>query len=92
MSNERRYVFSTVNKASARDAFHRAWVQHRLAGFAGDRGFDAQVACERVMDAVQVDCVDDGKPGAEWDAFVATLPGYCEYWEQLVGESQVRPR
>lgn len=76
-------VYAPLTKDMARDAYRRAWMQRVLSGFAPSGGFDAMIAAEKVMDAVQADCVDEKRPGPEWKAFVSTLPGYQEFWETV---------
>ena len=67
-----------MNKSEAQTAYRRAWENRCLARTAAD-----QIAAEQAMDAVQPYCVDNGRPGPEWDAFRATLPGYNDHWARL---------
>lgn len=74
-----------MNKQEAQAAYLQAWRQRCLA-----TSLNAQKAAERVMDAVQSACVDGGRPGPEWRAFIETLPGYVEFWNRLYVETQQR--
>ncbi len=66
-----------LSKFAAQSAYRAAWAQRCLSN-----NLDEQKAAERVMDAVQNQCVDGGKPGPEWEAFILTLPGYVEFWKR----------
>lgn len=73
-----------MTKAEAQSAYRAAWAQRCLA-----QTTDGQIAAERVMDAVQADCVDNRGPGPEWVEFVESIPGYCEFWERWAAERGV---
>lgn len=61
--------------------YRRAWTQRCLATTR-----EAQRDAEKTMDAVQSACVDSGRRGPEWEAFIDTLPGYREHWAKLADE------
>jgi hypothetical protein len=67
-----------MTKADAQQAYRRAWQQRCLA-----QTQDGQIAAERVMDMVQGDCIDDHGPGLEWETFIKSIPGYCDFWERF---------
>lgn len=67
-----------MTKAEAQLAYRQAWCVRCLATTQ-----DQRVGAEKVMDAVQPHCVDNGRPGPEWDAFIATLPGFVEFWQRF---------
>lgn len=67
-----------ISKQEAQAAYRQAWMQRCLATKP-----DVQRAAERSMDAVQEACVDSGRPGPEWEAFIDTLPGYRESWQRF---------
>jgi len=69
-----------MTKAQAQASYRASWGQRCLATTDAQR-----LAAERAMDAVQPYCVGtegkgDGRPGPEWDAFKASLPGYNDCW------------
>jgi leucyl aminopeptidase (aminopeptidase T) len=64
-----------MTKAEAQATYKKAWLDWCIASYEDKR------IHEQVMDAVQQDCTDSGRPGPEWEAFIDTLPGYREHWE-----------
>ncbi len=73
----------TLSIAEAQQQYRQAWQQHRLTTKDSVRR-----ALEEVMDDVQPYCVSSGGPGPEWEAFIDTLPGYRQAWEQLRAEAE----
>lgn len=72
-----------MDKDEAQSIYRAAWSARCLATTKEQRR-----ACEQSMDAVQSDCVDGGRPGPEWTAFIATLPGYNAFWAGMDVEAQ----
>lgn len=72
-----------MTKQEAQAAYRAAWRSWCFAKTPADKK-----AAEQAMDAVQEGCVDGGRPGPEWDAFKATLPGYNEHWAGLAEECE----
>lgn len=64
--------------AEAQAGYRAAWQQYCLTKCTRTKRM-----LEQTMDAYQVYCTSTGAPGPEWEAFIDTLPGYREHWEEL---------
>ncbi len=60
----------------AQTTYRAAWQSYLFAKTERERDMWA-----RTMDDAQMHCVKSGRPGPEWDAFRATLPGFNEFWD-----------
>ena len=67
-----------MDKAAAQAQYRMAWEQYCFS--ADDL---LRSALEQLMDEAQPDCTDTRDRGPEWDTFIATLPGYTEFWARL---------
>lgn len=68
-----------MEKSLAQQTYRRAWTEYATCTDPARRKL-----LEVAMDGVQPDCVDSRGPGPEWEAFIATLPGYREHWDRLM--------
>ena len=62
----------------ARAAYRATWENYLLC-----RSRRGRTELGDLLDHLQCFCVEPPRPGAEWDAFVATLPGFNAYWERF---------
>lgn len=67
-----------MTKAEAQAFYRSAWQWRCFARTDKERRMAGEM-----MDSVQARCTDAGRPGTEWDAFAATLPGYLASWAEL---------
>jgi len=63
-----------MTKTEAKEAYRQAWLGWCLA-----TKRESKELFEQRMDSLQ-SSITPG-PGAEWQAFVETLPGFIEFWE-----------
>lgn len=62
----------------ARSAYRATWENYLLC-----RDRKERRVLEKLMDELQQYCVNPPRPGPGWDDFVATLPGFNQYWERF---------
>jgi hypothetical protein len=60
----------------AQEVYRAAWTSYLMCRDPKDKK-----EIEQVMDAAQPFCVESGRPGPEWEAFIDTLPGFRDFWD-----------
>lgn len=67
-----------MTKEESQAAYRAAWHAYLLA-----KTPEGRRVFEKAMDQHQEGCVDSKRAGPEWEAFIATLPGYKESWARF---------
>lgn len=73
-----------MTKDEAKEAYRQAWMGWCLATTQ-----ESKRRCERTMDSLQTSITRG--PGPEWQAFVDTLPGFVQFWEDWHEETVRNP-